>query len=473
MKERSVLIVEDEEFIRESLCEILSLNGYKAVAFSTGEEGVQSIGKSDYDIVITDLRLPGMSGIDVVREVKKVSPHTACIILTGYASVESAVEAMRVGAYTYIKKPFTKDELLIIMDNAYELSSLKVENRKLKNEIKRSRTDAILGTSTEIENVRVLIDKVADTDTTVLILGDSGTGKELVAKALHYGSSRSDKPFVPINCGAIPEDLLESELFGYEKGAFTGAISTKIGRFEAAHNGTVFLDEIGDMSPGLQIKILRVLQEKEFERVGGLKSIKVDVRVVAATNQDLELAVEEKRFRKDLYYRLNVIPIYLPPLRERVEDIPLLLKEFLLKVCARKNKSLEGVTPEAMKFFEAYDWPGNIRELENLIERIVVLKDDSSRITPVDLPDKIRKGGAETNPALFNIPTEGIDFNQAVNTFEKELIVNALSAVGGVKKKAAEFLQLNRTTLIEKMKRMDLIERTKARKAREKVDQAR
>ncbi len=469
MKEPLVLIVEDEEFIRESLCEILSLNGYKAVAFSTGEEGIEAIAETDYDIVITDLRLPGINGIDVVREVKTASPHTACIILTGYASVESAVEAMRVGAYTYLKKPFSKDELLIIMDNAYELSSLKVENKKLKKEIKRSSTDAILGTSAEVENIRGLIDKVADTDTTVLILGDSGTGKELVARALHYGSSRSDKPFVPINCGAIPEDLLESELFGYEKGAFTGAISTKIGRFEAANNGTVFLDEIGDMSPGLQIKILRVLQEKEFERVGGLKSIKVDVRVVAATNQDLDLAVEEKRFRKDLYYRLNVIPIYLPPLKERVEDVPLLVKEFMDRICEKKNKTLRGVAPEAMKLFEAYDWPGNIRELENLIERIVVLKDDNTRVTQVDLPEKIRNRHIETGAALFNIPTAGIDFNQAVNTFEKELIINALSAVGGVKKKAAEFLQLNRTTLIEKMKRMNLIERSKGRKAREKA----
>jgi DNA-binding NtrC family response regulator len=473
MKEPLVLIIEDEEFIRESLCEILSLNGYKPVAFATGEEGVESLGGSDYDIVITDLRLPGMNGIDVVREVKEVSPHTACIILTGYASVESAVEAMRVGAYTYIKKPFGKDELLIIMGNAYELSSLKVENRKLKNEIKHSRTDAIMGTSPEIESVRALIDKVADTDTTVLILGDSGTGKELVSKALHYGSSRADKPFVPINCGAIPEDLLESELFGYEKGAFTGAIATKIGRFEAADKGTVFLDEIGDMSPGLQIKILRVLQEKEFERVGGLKTIKVDVRIVAATNQDLDLAVEEKRFRKDLYYRLNVIPIHLPPLRDRSGDVPLLVKEFMDKICERKKKSLKGITPEAMKLFEDYDWPGNIRELENLIERIVVLKDDNTRVTPVDLPEKIRKRHVEIGPALFNIPTEGIDFNYAVKTFEKELIINALSAVGGVKKKAAEFLKLNRTTLIEKMKRMDLIERSKATKVSEKVSRAR
>jgi DNA-binding NtrC family response regulator len=457
LKNRSVLIVEDEEYIRENLCEILSIHGYEAIAFPDGEQGVKAVEKGDYDIVLTDLRLPGMSGIEVIREVKKASPHTACIILTGYASVETAVEAMRVGAFTYLKKPFTKDELLVIMDKAYELKSLKQENKKLKSVIERSCTDAIRGTSPEITQLREIVEKIADTDTTALILGESGTGKELVARALHYGSSRTNKPFVPINCGAIPEDLLESELFGYDKGAFTGAIATKIGRFEAADNGTVFLDEIGDMSPGLQVKILRVLQEKEFERVGGRETIKVDVRVVAATNQDLELAIEEKRFRKDLYYRLNVIPIHLPPLRNRKDDIPLLVKEFLNKVTHRKKKTVQGVTPEAMKLFEAYDWPGNIRELENLIERVVVLKDDDSRITPADLPEQMRQRRVESTE--FVLPTDGVDFNLAVSNFEKDLILNALSMVGGVKKKAAEYLQLNRTTLIEKMKRMDLIEK--------------
>jgi DNA-binding NtrC family response regulator len=459
LKDRSVLIVEDEEYIRESLCEILSMHGYEATAFSDGEQGVKAVGTGDYDIVLTDLRLPGMSGIEVIKEVKRTSPHTACIILTGYASVETAVEAMRAGAFTYLKKPFTKDELLVIMDKAYELKSLQQENRKLKNEIERSCTDAIRGTSAEIARVREIIKKIADTDSTALILGESGTGKELVARALHYGSARTNKPFVPINCGAIPEDLLESELFGYEKGAFTGAIATKIGRFEAADKGTVFLDEIGDMSPGLQIKILRVLQEKEFERVGGRDTIKIDVRVVAATHQDLELAIEEKRFREDLYYRLNVIPIHLPPLRNRKDDIALLVKEFLSKVSHKKKKSLKGITPEAMKLFEAYDWPGNIRELENLIERIVVLKDDDSRITPADLPDKMRKRRPKRNLGELSLGADGIDFNHEVGKFEKDLILNALSMVGGVKKKAAEYLQLNRTTLIEKMKRMDLLEK--------------
>ncbi|MEK6758460.1 MAG: sigma-54 dependent transcriptional regulator [Deltaproteobacteria bacterium] len=460
MKVCSVLLVEDEEYIRENLSEILGMHGYHVEVAANGETGVEMVRKKDYDIVLTDLRLPGMDGIEVVRNVKTITPDAACIILTGYATVETAVEAMRVGAFTYLKKPFGKDELLVTIEKAYEVHSLKVENAKLKREIKKNCTEAILGTSSAIEKVRDIIGKIADTDSTVLILGESGTGKELVARALHYGSTRSNKAFVPINCAAIPEDLLESELFGYDKGAFTGAIATKIGRFEAAHDGTVFLDEIGDMSPGLQVKILRVLQEKEFERVGGRSTIKVDVRIVAATNIDLEKAVDEKKFRNDLYYRLNVIPLTLPPLRDRKEDIPLLLNHFIDKINKRKKKHIKGVSPDAMRLFEGYEWPGNIRELENLIERLIVLKDDGSLVMPKDLPDKFRKTRVEEEKALSGVllPLEGIDFNSAVDNFERDLIINALSRMNGVKKKAAEFLNLNRTTLIEKMKRKGLLE---------------
>ena len=457
----NILLVEDEEYIRENLSEILHMNGHSVSTAPNGEAGLDLAKRSDFDIVLTDLKLPGMNGIEVIRSVKSISPDTACIILTGYASVETAVEAMRVGAFTYLKKPFSKDELLITIEKAIEVHSLKQENAKLKDEIKKNCTTAILGTSAEIQEVRDLIDKIADTDSTVLILGESGTGKELVARALHYGSTRSKKPFVPINCGAIPEDLLESELFGYEKGAFTGAIATKIGRFEAAHEGTVFLDEIGDMSPGLQVKILRVLQEKEFERVGGRNTIKVDVRVVAATNQDLEKAVEEKKFRNDLYYRLNVIPMHLPPLRDRKEDIPVLVDHFMEKMCGRRRKGLKGVSPDALKFLESYDWPGNIRELENLIERLVVLKEEGSHITPRDLPDKIRNTRGEASSAAMgsvSFPDTGLDFNAAVDNFERELILTALQRVNGIKKKAAEYLNLNRTTLIEKMKRKGLLD---------------
>jgi len=455
MREATVLLVEDEEYIRENLSEILEMNGYRVTTAANGEAGLDAMKAAPADIVLTDLKLPGISGIDVVRSVKSMSPNTPCIILTGYASVETAVEAMRVGAFTYLKKPFGKDELLITIEKALEVYSLKQENSKLKSEIHRNCTTAILGTSDEIQKVRDTIQKVADTDSTILVLGESGTGKELVARALHFGSQRASRPFVPINCGAIPEDLLESELFGYEKGAFTGAVATKIGRFEAAHNGTVLLDEIGDMSPGLQVKILRVLQEKEFERIGGRSTIKVDIRVVAATNVDLERAVEEKRFRNDLYYRLNVIPIHLPPLRTRKEDISLLLDHFVEKISERKKKTIKGASPEALRLLEAYDWPGNIRELENIVERLVVLKEDGTQITPRDLPDKIR-GHAPAGPVApvaTALPSSGIDFNAAVDNFEKDLILNALTMVNGVKKKAAEYLNINRTTLIEKMKR--------------------
>ncbi|MBW7956311.1 MAG: sigma-54-dependent Fis family transcriptional regulator [Deltaproteobacteria bacterium] len=476
----SILLVEDEESVRESLKEILEMNGYGVIASPTGEEGIELARKSDFDIVLSDLMLPGMSGIDVIRSIKALSPDTACIILTGNASVESTVEAMRLGAFTYIEKPIGKDKLLVTMEKAREVRNnakqarevplLKEENSKLRDELKKTCTTAILGTSHEIQRIRDIIDRIADTDSTVLILGESGTGKELVARALHYGSSRKNKPFVPINCGAIPEDLLESELFGYEKGAFTGAIATKIGRFEAANEGTVFLDEIGDMSPGLQVKILRVLQEKEFERVGGRNTIKVDVRVVAATNQDLEKAVAEKKFRNDLYYRLNVIPVNLPSLRDRKEDIPVLIDHFIEKISTRKRKKIKGTSPDAMRLLETYDWPGNIRELENLIERLVVLKEDGSSITLRDLPDKIRQAKAEgftLNAGSVNLTDKGIDFNTAVDNFEKELIISALQRVNGIKKKAAEYLNLNRTTLIEKMKRKGLLEQFDSAEAAE------
>ncbi|MBI5887390.1 MAG: sigma-54-dependent Fis family transcriptional regulator [Deltaproteobacteria bacterium] len=466
MKERKILIIEDDALIRESLSDVLVNAGYKISVVSCGEDGVSAIRERPFDIVLTDLQLPGISGLDVLRSVKNVSPHSACIILTGYASIETAVEAMRAGAFTYLKKPFVNAELLVILEKAYELVSLKSENVNLKKEMRQTCTGAILGTSPDMQKVRELIEKVADTDTTVLILGESGTGKELVARALHYGSSRSGKPFVPINCGAIPEDLLESELFGHEKGAFTGAVATKIGRFEAADHGTIFLDEIGDMSPGLQVKLLRVLQEKQLERVGGITHIKIDARVVAATNQDLELAVEEKRFRKDLYYRLNVIPVSLPSLRKRKEDVPVLAKEFLANIAEKKKKKIRGITGEALDMLGAYDWPGNVRELENFMERIIVLKDDDSVITTRDLPEKIRAASAPARPqAAAGLPPDGIDFNSSVADYERELIVTALGRANGVKKKAAEYLRLNRTTLIEKMKRMDILDTDRAESA--------
>ncbi|MBI5886211.1 MAG: sigma-54-dependent Fis family transcriptional regulator [Deltaproteobacteria bacterium] len=460
MSERTVLLIEDETNLRVTLTEVLESHGYRVCSVATGEEGVEAASKKPFDIVVSDLRLPGISGIDVIRAVKSISSYTEGIVITGYATVETAVEAMRVGAFTYLQKPFTQEELCITLEKAFEHQSLKTENAFLKTEMSKGRrVESIVGLSPEIHRVREIIARIADSDSTVLLLGESGTGKELAAKALHYGSARSARPFVPINCAAIPEDLLESELFGYEKGAFTGAGATKIGRFEAANEGTVFLDEIGDMSPALQVKILRVLQEKEFERVGGRRSIKVDVRIIAATNQDLERAVDEKRFRGDLYYRLNVIPLRLPSLRERREDIQVLLRHFMDKVAGRKKKSLRGLSPEAVRLLEAYDWPGNVRELENLVERLVVLKEPDTLITPKDLPDRIRKRAREQHRSEEYIATmpEGIDFNAAVDNYERDLILDAMAKVKGVKKKAAEYLGINRTTLIEKMKRKGLL----------------
>jgi len=293
----------------------------------------------------------------------KASPSTSAIVIPRDGSIKKAMDALAAGAFSYIKKPFNKVEVLVTIEKAFEVSELTAENLRLKRNISHKLMDRLLGTSDKIEHVRSIINKVADTDSTVLILGESGTGKEIVARSLHFGSNRASAPFVPINCGAIPEDLLESELFGHEKGAFTGAIATKIGRFEAASGGTVFLDEVGDMSPGLQVKILRVLQEKEFERVGGRKTIKVDIRVLAATNQDLSKAITEKKFREDLYYRLNVIPIDMPPLRDRKEDIPVFIKHFMKTMSKKMNKDVTTISPDAVRLFEEYEWPGNVREM--------------------------------------------------------------------------------------------------------------
>ncbi len=455
--EYKVLIVEDEDSARICLSDMLKLESYDVSCVVTGKQAIEFVKTSAPHIVLTDLKLPDMSGIEVISQIKKSLPNTICMVITGYASVESAVDAMKAGAFSYLKKPFRREELLVALAKAKEVLAIQSENASLRQRLQSQREQFILGVSPGINKVRETIKKVADTDSTVLILGESGTGKELVAKELHRQSSRYNKPFVPINCGAIPEDLLESELFGYEKGAFTGAISTRVGRFEAANHGTVFLDEIGDMSMGLQVKILRVLQEREFERIGGNSTIKVDIRVLAATNQDLEKAVEEKRFREDLYYRLNVIPISLPPLRTRGEDIALLSRYFLDALSTRKNKIISSIAADAMEALDEYAWPGNVREMVNIMERLIVLN-ETGTITLDDLPSTITKNKADIfqSPAA-TLPSDGLDFNLAVDDFERRLIKSALNRAEGVKKKAADYLNLNRTTLIEKMKRKGLL----------------
>ncbi len=439
-----ILVVDDEKSLLDLHREILENAGYSVTPAGTAEEALKIAKKNPPDILLTDLVLPNMSGIDLIREIRSFANGTVCIVLTGYGSIETAVEAMKAGAFSYLTKPFKMNELLVNIEKALEVHALRKENIILKRALKKGYKDFILGNSEEINKVFDLIETVADTDSTILILGESGTGKELVAKGIHYNSSRRDKPFVPINCGAIPEDLLESELFGHVKGAFTGAISNREGRFDIAKGGTVFLDEIGDMSPKLQVKILRVLQEREFEPVGGTRSKKADVRIIAATHKDLEEAVRAGQFREDLYYRLNVIPIHMPALRERKEDIPLLIEHFIEKFNREKGRNLKGISPEAMEILVNYSWPGNVRELENLVERLVILKRDGNDVTPEDLPEKITSARDRSAAGGIEMPPEGLSLKEAVDEFERRLIVQALNQTKWNKNMAAKLLRLKR-----------------------------
>ena len=453
MKSYCILVVEDDPDIRETIITLLTVNNYAVTAVADGPSAIEEIKKNKYHLVITDLMLPGMNGIDIIKNLKGIDTDIQCIVITGYATVGTAVEAMKAGAFDYLMKPFNSSEVMILIKRALEFQTLYTENQQLKRDLEgRYRFENLIGNSSGIHKVCTLIEKVAETDSTILILGESGTGKELVARTIHYNSPRRNKPLIPINCGAIPENLLESELFGHEKGAFTGASSTRIGRFELADEGTVFLDEIGEMSPSLQVKLLRVLQQREFERVGGTKTIKVDLRIITATNIDLEKAVLEGKFREDLYYRLNVIPIVIPPLRERVDDIPLLAEHFLDHFNRNKKKTIKGFSPEAMNLMLTYRWPGNIRELENLIERMVILKGEGV-IMPEDMPDKIITSRVVDSIGCFNIPDSGINLKDVIEEFENNLIVQALQKAQGVKNRAAQLLSLNRTTLVEKLKK--------------------
>lgn len=452
MTKGSILVVEDDKTLLEVENDMLKLAGYSVMSALTAEEALSIAMKKAPDILLTDLVLPGMSGIDLIKKVKSFSNQTVCIILTGNGTVETAVNAMQAGAFTYLTKPFKREELLVNVAKALEVHSLQEENINLRRALVKEYKNFILGNSEKIQKVFDLIETVADTDSTVLILGESGTGKELVAKGLHYNSRRRDKPFVPINCGAIPEDLLESELFGHVKGAFTGAITSRQGRFEVACGGTLFLDEIGDMSPKLQVKILRVLQEREYEPVGATKSKKADVRVIAATNVDLEKAVADGKFREDLYYRLNVIPIDLPSLKERAEDICILVDHFIKKFNKEKGGKLKGLEPQVMVALTNYSWPGNVRELENLIERFVILRREGF-VTMADLPEKIFGNRRSTVRVRAGMPPEGISLKDAVDDFENSLIMDALNRTNWNKNMAAKLLQLKRTTLVEKIKK--------------------
>lgn len=460
MRNESILVIDDAPEIRFSMSEVLKREGFSVDVACDGQKAIEKLENNYFDVVITDLAMPKKNGMDVLCFLKEHSPETICIIITGFGTIQGAVEAMRQGAFDYLTKPVKLEKVIVVIDKALEVRELKRENQSLRQELQYIHGfDRIVGVSKAMQEVFELVEKVAGTDSTVLITGESGTGKELIAHALHYNSKRKDRPFIPLNCAAIPEELLESELFGHEKGAFTHAINTRIGRFELANKGTIFLDEIGDMSPVLQVKLLRFLQERQFERVGGVKTIHVDVRIIAATNIDLEQAFHKGSFRDDLYYRLNVIPIHILPLKERPEDIPLLIQHFLLKFCSDKRTRVEGIEKDAIRCLVAYDWPGNVRELENIIERMVILA-NGPMITVRDIPNSILKSAGQlpvANSSMATLPEDGLSLNFAVGLLEKTLILQALDRTGWVKNQAAKLLKMNRTTLIEKMKKQNLM----------------
>ncbi len=453
-----ILLIDDEAHNREALSLLLNHAGYQVQTAESGEEALDILRKTPFEIVVTDLFLPGVSGIDILKKVKEDSPFTNVILITGNASAESAVEAMKEGAFDYITKPVNFEKLKIIVAKALEKSRLVAENLYLRQQLRgKYKFDNILGHSLAMQQVFSRMERVVNTDSTILILGDSGTGKELVAKAIHFNGPRKDKPFIAINCGAIPADLLESELFGHVKGAFTGAVADKAGKFEVANNGSVFLDEIGTMPMHLQMKLLRVLQEQEVERVGTSKKIKLNVRVISATNANLEEEVKRGSFREDLYYRLNVIPILLPPLKERREDVALLARHFLQKSCRDMKRPLMSLSTDAMTALEIYDWPGNVREMENVIERTVALTDGDT-IERRDLPSHIAGNEAEEAQSVLcpRVTAEGVDMVRIVEEIERSLIREAMVLGEGVKARAATLLNINRTTLVEKIKRLKM-----------------
>jgi len=441
-----VLVVDDDSVACDLLSEVLSKEGYEVDVARGGQEAVKK-GKEDvFDIVLADVRMPDLDGLGVLRAFKTSSPETIVIVMTAFGSIETAIEAIKEGAYDFVSKPFKLDEIKIVIKRALERRRLLQENLRFRSELKEKYSfEHIVGSSSQMLEVYKAVARVAPSRSTVLIRGESGTGKELIAKAIHYNSPRSERPFVAIDCGALAETLLESELFGHVKGAFTGAISAKDGLFEQAHGGTCFLDEIGDVSLNTQGKLLRVLEEHEIRPVGGTESRKVDVRVIAATNKDLEAFVRAGKFREDLYYRLNVVSLVLPPLRERQEDIPLLATYFLRRYAEENNKKISHISQEAMVFLEAYDWPGNVRELENVIERAMALTPNPV-LLPEDLPPKLQER------------FEGVEGELAGNLlslreFERRHIQRVLRETKGNKKLAAELLGINRRTLYRMAKR--------------------
>ncbi len=455
-KQINILLVDDEQPIREALLLLLKNAEYRISGCGSGQEAVQHLENEQFDIVVTDLFLPDITGIDILKKAKELSPAIEVILITGHASAETAVRAMKEGAFDYITKPLNIEELRVIITKAIEKQQILSENISLKKQLRdKYEFSNIIGSSPAMQKVFSRITKVIKTDSTVLVLGDSGTGKELIAKAIHSNGPRRDKPFIAVHCGAIPENLLESELFGHTKGAFTGAIRDKMGKFEAANHGTIFLDEIATLPMHLQIKLLRVLQEQEVERIGSNKPIKLDVRIISATNVNLEEEVKRGNFRDDLFYRLNVIPVTLPPLRERVEDILPLVRHFLVKYCKEMDRPLMSIAREALMALEVYNWPGNVRELENVVERTVALT-EGDQITLSDLPSNITRSYSEQEELPTRVTSRGVDLGKVLTDIEQKMISDALSLSDGVKARAAALLNMNRTTLVEKMRRLGM-----------------
>ncbi|HEX7284439.1 MAG TPA: sigma-54 dependent transcriptional regulator [Vicinamibacterales bacterium] len=457
----SVLVIDDEEIMRDILGTLLEREGYSVRLASSGQEGLDLAKSLPFDAVIVDVMMPGIDGLQVLDELKKHDDDLPVLMITAYASMESAISAMKKGAFDYITKPFKNDEVLVVLQNAIERRQLVAENVSLRQNLQARyhKFAGIIGKSSRMKQVFDLIIQAAPSRSTILITGESGTGKELVARAIHSNSARSDKSFVTVNSGNLPPDLLESTLFGHVKGAFTGAVYPKKGLFDLADKGSIFFDEIGNIPIETQAKLLRVMQEREFMRLGGMETIKVDVRIIAATNVDLKQEMDEGRFREDLFYRLHVISIQLPALRERRDDIPLLAQHFLEKYGEENDRKNVEVAPEALDLLMEYDWPGNVRELENVIERAVVLC-TGTRIGPELIPEHVRKNPAFQVPHVV-MPADGISLKDVTVAYERQWIESALEAAGGVQKRAAELLRIKPTTLNEMIKRYDIRPRRK------------
>jgi len=455
MERKKIMVIDDEPLMRITVRDALMAEGYKVVTAETGEKGLEILGEERVDILLTDLKLPDKDGIQILREVKALNQETEVILMTAYGTIDSAVMAMKEGACDYLTKPFSLDELLLLVKRLFRMKELEEENLSLRKRVEeRYGLEGLVGKSGPMLRIYELIETVARTDATVLIQGESGTGKELAANAIHLQTSRKNAPFIKVNCAALPETLLETELFGHEKGAFTGAFRQRKGRFESAHRGTLFLDEIGDLPLSVQVKLLRVLQERQFERVGGNETISVDVRLICATLKDLKEGIQKGVFREDLYYRLNVVPLVLPPLRERQEDILLLTDHFIEKISRKMGKEITAISEEAKTLLMKYTFPGNIRELENMLERAVALI-RGTVIQAQDLPDEIC---GRSNPVTMICEKirGSKPLSQAVSLFEKEYIQSVLEKTKGKKGQAAEVLGISRKSLWEKIKGLEI-----------------